>query len=128
MSFVLEDCVAGVGDGGVGKVLNWDRVDIVGVVIVRHLIVLVFFGGLDREDAGCVFLEGSLVLVDKRCKAKKRCLPLPLLGSHVPPLGCVVYFCCIFIFNYRILSNILAVLLMFGCAPDDRLWSLHVTL
>ena len=48
---VFEYRVEGLDDGGVGEVFDRDRVDIVGVVIVRHVVVLVAVGRLDWEGA-----------------------------------------------------------------------------
>ena len=62
---VFEYYVKGLDGGGVGEVLGWDRVDIVGVVIIRHVIVLISVDGY-QEGAGCVRVEDSLVLVGNR--------------------------------------------------------------
>ena len=44
---VFDYLVKGLDDGGVGEVFDQDSVDIVGVIIVRHVVVLVSVNGSD---------------------------------------------------------------------------------
>ena len=48
---VFEYLVEGLDDGGIGEVFDWDCVDAVCVVIIRHIVILVAVNGSDRKDA-----------------------------------------------------------------------------
>ena len=67
---VFEYHVKGLAGGGVVKVFDRERMDIVRVVIVHHILILVSGDGSDWEGAGCICVQGVLVLISKRRKAK----------------------------------------------------------
>ena len=67
---VFKYLVEGLDDCGVGEVFDRDCVDIVGVIIVRHVVALVAVDESEWECAGCIRVQGALVLVRKHRKAK----------------------------------------------------------
>ena len=67
---IAEYLVKGFDDGGVGEVLDWDCVDVVRVVIIRHIVILISIDGSDWKRAGGVRVQSAFVLVCKRCEAE----------------------------------------------------------
>ena len=108
---VYGHCVKGFVDGGVGEVLDWHYVDIVCVAIVRHIVVLVSVDGSDRERASCACVGGSCILSASAAQ-QNNAVHLFLLWDDMSLCqACVVYRCCVFIVNYRLLLNCITLLL-----------------
>ena len=70
------------GDGRVGEVLDQDHLGIVGVIIVRHLVLLVAVDGSDWESTRCICVQGALVLVSK-CHETKHIAYQIILWDHM---------------------------------------------
>ena len=76
----------GLDDGGVGEVLDWDCLDVVRVVIIRHIIILIAVDGLDREGTCSIRVEGACVLVGE-CREAEHML-LIMLSSLASGITC----------------------------------------
>ena len=79
---VLEYCAKGVDDGGVGEVLDWCRVDIVCVVIVRHIVeyVLSLIGHTGSVLVVSVHKIPAFLSASATRHKKTGCLPFHPLG------------------------------------------------
>ena len=104
--------------------------DVVRVVVIRHIIILVAVNGSDWECAGGVRLKGALVLVCERRGAEHVAEHVVLIGFwyHMSLRWDVeVYFRRGLFVNNWLLLNLLTLLLPLGGSSDACPRSFHAT-